>query len=220
MKKVKKTPSLLIYGGTFSPVHCGHLQIAQQVQQHFRFDEFLFSPCKAPVLDKQWCAPADDRVAMLQLALQGQRRFQIDLTEIQRAGPSYTVDTLLYWRGKRGVDVSISLLLGMDSFLQLPRWSRWELLLELAHLVIVDRATATTQSMDEVLTELLRTHQTDLKTDLLTEPYGKIYRFNAGDYPVSSSQVREAIAHRQDISQWVPLAVENYINAHAVFDII
>ena len=201
-------------------MHNGHLQTAIQVQQHFRFDEFLFSPCKAPVLDKHTCASADDRVAMLRLALQGQRRFQIDLTEIQRDGPSYTVDTLLYWRGKRGVDVSISVLLGMDSFLQLPRWSRWELLLDLAHLVIVDRAAVAIQGMDQVLVELLRTHQTDLKTDLLTEPCGKIYRFNAGHYPVSSSQVREAIAHRQDISQWVPMAVENYINAHAVFDII
>ncbi len=218
MKKVKKTPSLLLYGGTFSPVHWGHLHTAFKVQRHMRFDEFWFVPCKTPVLDKQANASAEDRVAMLRLALQNHQRFQIDLSEIERAGPSYAVDTLLHWRKKKGVDVSMSWLLGLECFLQLRRWSRWESLLDLAHLMVIDRAGVSDQEMDEVLVDLLQAHQTDLKTDLLTEPQGKIYRFNAGHYPVSSTQVRAAITRGETISQMVPAAVENYIKFHAVFD--
>ena len=217
-KKTKNThtPTVLVYGGSFCPVHVGHLNVARRVQRHMHYDQFLFVPCKEPVLDKTAMASAHDRVAMLTQALLPYPDFSVDLSEIERNTPSFMVDTLRDFRGKRGVDTPITLLMGMDSLLQLPRWHRWEELLKLAHLLVIDRPGIEMPGAEPLKTWLAH-HQTMNKNELLSTPFGKMYRFNAGQYDLSSTGIREAIQQGRDTSRLIPAGVRRYIDENNVF---
>ena len=209
-------PSVLLYGGAFCPVHFGHLNVARRVQRHMHYDHFLFMPCKEPVLDKTATASAHDRVAMLTQALLPYPHFSVDLSEIERSTPSFMVDTLRDFRGKRGVYAPITLLIGMDSVLQLPRWHRWEELLKLAHLLVIDRPGIEMPCAEPLKTWLAQ-HQTRNKNELLTTPFGKIYRFNAGQYDISSTGIREAIKQGRNTSRLIPAGVRRYIDENTLF---
>ena len=215
-EKQKARPSVILYGGSFAPLHWGHLRTALRVQEHLRVDHFFFLPCKAPVLDKTLAVSAADRVAMLKGTLEAYPDFSIDLHEIERDTPSFMIDTLRASRQKWGVDAPIILLLGMDSFLQLPRWHQWETLLLHSHLLVMDRA-GIPPVFSNILQTLLDKHQTRNKNDLFATPYGKIYRFDAGQYDISSTAVREAMGQKQNTEQLLPMFVRRYIDAHKLF---
>lgn len=208
--------TLAIYGGTFCPVHLGHIQIAEAVDNHMQFDEFVFLPCKTPLLNKKSHLSAEVRLDMLRLVLKAYPKFNIDLCEIVRDTPSYMVDTLEYFRMMRGRDISITLIVGMDSFLQLTQWHRYERLLELAHLLVVERAE-TQVVIPQVLQRLLDVHQTPDKQQLLTHSAGYIYRYCAGLFPISSTAIRTLIQQRQSTCGLLPDVVRDYIDKHHIF---
>jgi nicotinate-nucleotide adenylyltransferase len=207
--------NIAIYGGTFSPVHWGHIKTACCIQEHMQFHDFRFLPCKTPVLDKKSTASVQDRIAMLELALKP-LSFAIDLSETQRSTPSFMCETLRDLR-KNDQHSSITLIMGMDGFMQLPRWRDWETLLDYAHIMVIERAEIQ-PCFSVVLHELLKRHHTNDKQALLTSTCGKIYRFDAGHYAISSSHVRDALKKKQDIRQLVPDVVYEYICQHHLFE--
>lgn len=208
--------TIAIYGGTFCPIHWGHIRVAEAVEKHMQFEEFLFLPCKSQVLDKKMHLNVHERLELLNLALKPYPQFKIDLSEIVRETPSYMVDTLEEFRMTRGPLTSMTLIIGMDSFLQLPHWHRWEKLLKLAHLIVVERAEVSVVIPQEIQ-RLLDEHQVDDKNQLLTRPCGHIYRYCAGLFPISSTAIRALIRQGQSTRDLLPDVVRDYIDKHQLF---
>lgn len=127
-----------ILGGTFDPIHCGHLRLALEIYQQFNWQQIRFIPCQQPVLEKTAQATAEQRMTMLQLAMASQPGFLVDDRELQRDTPSYTIDTLLSLRAELK-ETPLCLMIGSDTLADLPRWHRWQELIQLAHIVVVPR---------------------------------------------------------------------------------
>ncbi|MDP3704297.1 MAG: nicotinate (nicotinamide) nucleotide adenylyltransferase [Legionellaceae bacterium] len=206
---------ILIVGGTFCPPHLAHIAIASAVQHQFAFDDVIFVPCKEPVLDKVTNLSTTHRVAMLRLALQPYPDFTLDLCEINRNAPSYMVTTLTDFRHRFGEHASITLLIGMDNFLQLLRWHHWESILTVSHLLVVDRA-GITQNIPAILQTLLTEHQPTAKNNVSTIPYGTIERYDAGQYEISSTKIRTGIQTAIKTDVLAP-SVREYIVKHKLF---
>jgi nicotinate-nucleotide adenylyltransferase len=130
-----------IYGGTFDPVHFGHLRTALEVREALGLDEVRFTPCRQPPHRVAVASP-EAREKMLELALAKEAGFVLDRRELDRPGPSYMIDTLAALRAEWGADASLCLILGRDAFLGLPSWRRWNELTGLAHLVVMTRPGA------------------------------------------------------------------------------
>ena len=209
--------NLVIFGGSFDPPHWGHINTALAVQQYFHFQHFIFLPCKTPVLKPANIATPTQRLMMLKLALTEYSEFEVDAREINRPTPSYMVHTLESYRAEWGENTAITLLLGMDAFIQLPQWYQWDRLLGLAHLLILNRNPAPTAEFSSPLNHLLLICKTHDKDDLLKQPHGKILCYDAGYYPISSTQLRNKVHAGESIESYAPQSVIQYIKDQALY---
>ena len=210
--------SWLIFGGTFDPIHLGHLAIAMVVQNAFQFDRVIFLPCKQPVLKQEASASAKERLDMLTLALKDYPSypFEIDSQELDRDSPSYMVTTLENYRQTLTEPTALSLLMGMDSFQSLPKWHHWQQIINLANLLVVQRRAKSPFS--EPLQSFLQQHETQNKEDLKQRAAGCIYRFYSHvDYPQSSTEIREKISKNKMLDKDLPEAVYQYIKNHQLY---
>ncbi len=144
-------PPLLVYGGTFDPVHRGHVAVAKAAADALQAESVLLIPCGDPPHRAAPLASGALRSELLQLAFADDPRMQLDRRELRRDGPSYMVDTLAELRREHGPDASIALLLGLDAASGLPSWHRWRELPALAHLVLVPRPGGRDDPGPEVL---------------------------------------------------------------------
>lgn len=202
--------SLAIFGGTFDPIHNGHLQTSLNVQHYFKFNAFSFLPCKTPAIKPPSTATGAERVAMIELAIEDYPFFSVDLREINRATPSYMVDTLRDLR-QEYPDSAITLIIGYDALVSLPRWHQWQKLITLANLLVINRTAFSHLDLPESIAELLKTHQTTDKEELLTTKAGVIMLFDAGNYPISSTQTRKEIQEHHYSEANLPPKVAEYI---------
>ncbi len=129
---------MAIFGGTFDPIHVGHLRTAFELWQALHLTEVRFLPTGNPPHRSETRANAELRLAMVRAAVEGQAGFVVDDREVRRTGLSYSVDTLTELR-QENPDRSLCVLMGMDAFLGLPNWHRWREVLDLAHIVVVHR---------------------------------------------------------------------------------
>ncbi len=207
--------NLLVFGGTFDPIHLGHLNTAMAIQQIFHFDRVAFLPCKTPVLNKQSTpCTATHRLNMLKLALAQVPKdchFCVDARELNRESPSYTVTTLEEMRTEYGAQLPITLLIGQDAFYQLSQWHQWTRLIKLANLLVIERPGYGKQPLPQAIESLLTKHQTHNPLALLETPKGLIARFDAGEYPISSTMVREGLQNNSLVSDCLPDGVNQYI---------
>jgi nicotinate-nucleotide adenylyltransferase len=162
-----------IFGGTFDPIHFGHLRTAFELLEALRLSEMRFMPAGNPPHREATFASPEQRLAMVQAATQGQPGFTVDDREIRREGRSYSVDTMRTLRADFP-DRSLCLVIGMDAFLGLPKWHQWRELLELAHLVVAHRPGWRAPSMGP-LGELLVDRGTGRIGDLHESRAGCIY---------------------------------------------
>jgi nicotinate-nucleotide adenylyltransferase len=153
-----------IYGGTFDPIHYGHLSAASEVQQSLALDEVRMVLSAQPPHREQPVLSANDRFSLLTLALKGYPRLLADDCEMKRTGPSYMVDTLLHYRQQMPAS-SVVLILGVEAFNSLTSWYRWEKIIQLAHIVITDRAGFDNQ-IERTLAEYVDPFLTDDKSQL------------------------------------------------------
>ncbi len=128
-----------ILGGTFDPIHFGHLRTALDVTEQLKLEQLRFIPCGVPPHRDPPYASASQRLAMVQAAIRGEPRFVVDDREIQRDGPSYMVETLESLRKELGDTASLGLIVGLDAFVTLDSWFRWQELISLAHLIVMTR---------------------------------------------------------------------------------
>ena len=208
--------SIAIFGGTFDPVHNGHILTSLAIQAYFNFDSFYFIPCKTPTLKPATLANNQQRIEMLRLAIKNHEEFNIDLREVNRDSPSYMVETLESLR-KEHTNDSITLIMGYDAFLTLPQWYQWEKIIGLANLLIINREQFSTNPIPKSIEKLLNRHKSETKTDLLTKKYGNIHFFDAGNYDISSTSIREALKNKELKTNNVPKEVCEYIKQWGLY---
>lgn len=210
-------PMRVLYGGTFDPVHHGHLSIARATRDALACDVWLV-PAADPPHRGDTGADANHRARMLELAVAGERGLRVDRRELARTAPSYTVDTLREVRGEIGPSTPLAFLLGADSLRALHTWRDWPALLELTHLVVAERpGQPLDDRLEPVLREALQERWTDAAADLQAAPAGRIYRLRQPLHAASATQVRNAIAAGGDWRAWLPDAVAAYISRHDLY---
>lgn len=206
-----------IFGGTFDPIHLGHLNVAQAIQNHFHFDSFEWMPCKTPVHKSHAQASDAQRIAMIQLALQDVpiEKATINLMEMQRSTPSYMVDTLMEYREKHPTPLSLVLVIGEDAFQTLRTWHRSEDLFKFCHVLVVHRPD-TLLSKDPWIQSLIQTRMTRDSLRLKQQEHGLLCFFNAGSYAISSQQLRDTQGNLFN-HPWLSPSVRAFIETHQLY---
>lgn len=204
-----------IFGGSFDPVHLGHVATAEELQSRFSFREIRFLPAARSPLKSARTADAH-RLAMLELALTGKQGLTIDSRELQRPPPSYSIDTLRELRAELGPEQVLVFILGMDSFLELPRWKDWQQLTGYAHLLVVSRPGSQPLFSPD-LNDWLEKHRITHAQSLESRPLGGVLLLETAPYAIASRDIRAAIASGQDTSRWLNPAVRDYIEQHRLY---
>ena len=194
-----------ILGGTFDPIHKGHLAVAEEVRLRLNLDEVLFIPVGYPWRKAgSLILPAEHRVEMVRLAIADRPSFRVSTIEVDREGPSYTIDTLEELRSGLGNGDEIFFIVGWDSLADLPNWKAPERVIRLCRLVAVPRPgyfPPDLKSLEDVIPGLSE------RAILLDGP----------EVDVSASQIRERVARGLPISGLGPEAVERYIREHGLY---
>ena len=207
-----------ILGGTFDPVHLGHVALAQAALAGLPLSEVLWLPSGSPGHRAAPVASARDRLAMLRLATADNARYRIDESELDRGEPTYTVLTLTRMRAQLGRAQPLVLLLGSDSFLSLPTWLRWRELFELAHIAVASRPGDVPSDggpSPELSAEIAR--RSARPEQLAASAAGRIARFPMPPTDISASAVRAGLAAGQDMRELLPAAVLAYIEARHLY---
>jgi len=204
-----------VLGGTFDPIHYGHLRPALESLQALDLAEIRFIPCRQPPHRGWPLATPEQRLAMLQLAIAEQPGFRIDERELDRDGPSYMVDTLTSLRAEIG-NYPLCLMLGMDAFDGLPGWQRWQQIPELAHLVVLGRP-GTDLPVRGVLGDLLKQRQTRDPALLGAQPAGRIWLQPATQLAIAATQIRDLCAQGNSPRYLLPDSVWKYIRDRGLY---
>ena len=204
-----------VFGGTFDPIHYGHLRTAFEMLQALNFDEVRFIPCGDPPHRGMTFADADLRFRMVEAGIAGQEGFVSDDRELRRDGPSYSVDTLQGLR-REFSERSLGLILGMDAFLGLPTWHRWDEILDLAHIVVAHRPGWRAPDMGP-LGEMLAEFGTHRIDDLHKATHGRIHIHAVTQLEIASTEIRELVAAGRDPLFLMPDAVRDVIEETGVY---
>jgi len=196
-----------VLGGTFDPIHMGHLIVAEEVRARLDLAEVLLVPAGQPWLklnNANAISSAEHRVAMVRLAIAGEPAFKLSTMEIDRPGPSYTVDTMAELRNQIGAEGKLYFILGWDNLNQLPRWHQPLRLVNLCHLVPVRRVGFVSPDL-----EALEAAIPGLVKSLVV--------LDTPQIEISASEIRARVARGLSIHQLVPEPVERYIIEHGLY---
>lgn len=204
-----------VFGGTFDPIHYGHLRTAFEMLQALNFDQVRFIPCGDPPHRGMTFANAGLRFRMVEAAIAGQAGFVSDDRELRREGPSYSVDTLVELRREFPAR-SVGLIVGMDAFLKLPDWHRWDEILDLAHIVVAHRPGWRAPDIGP-LGELIAEYGTHRVDDLHNTTHGRIHIHAVTQLEIASTEIRELVAAGRDPRFLMPDAVRDVIEETGVY---
>lgn len=212
--------SIGLFGGTFDPIHYGHLRLAEEIADAFSLDQVRLVPASVPPHRQQPGASAQHRLAMTQLAIAGNPRLVADRRELDRQGASYTVDTLIEMRAEAG-DRPLALLLGADAFVLLATWHRWEQLFELAHIIVARRPGFPLEQLATSLPHPLRQHYerrlSGETAALHASACGKVFTHELTALDVSATALRSFIQGKASLRYLLPDAVIAYIEDHNLY---
>lgn len=204
-----------VLGGTFDPVHIGHLRGALEVAESLNLDELRLTPSARPPHRGTPQVSALDRLAMVECAVAGVAPLVVDDRELKRDKPSYTIDTLELMRAELAADDQVFLLLGWDAFCGLPTWHRWEELLQHCHILVLQRPDADSEPPDALRNLLAARSVSDPLA--LKGPSGQIAFVWQTPLAVSATQIRQLLASGKSVRFLVPDAVLAYIDAHGLY---
>ena len=204
-----------IFGGTFDPVHIGHLRSALEVTELMGLDELRLLPNARPPHRDTPQVDALARLAMVQSAVSGVDCLSVDARELGRDKPSYTIDSLESIRAELSGDDQLFLVLGWDAFCGLPGWHRWEELLQHCHILVLQRPDADVEPPDELRNLLAARSQSD--PTAMSGPAGHISFVWQTPLAVSATQIRQLLASGKSVRFLVPDAVLAYIEAHDLY---
>ena len=197
-----------IYGGSFDPVHLGHLKTATSLKTELKLDHLFLLPCCEPVHKDGLKYSSNDRLKMLNLSLDNFSTLEIDSREILRGGGSYMIDTLHELK-QIYKDEPICLIIGMDSFIKIKTWKNWQEFSKLVHLVILPR-----QGFNLTDSPLDSFHTSNEVDQLQLALNGLLYFSNCPKINISSSDIRSRIASNQNLEDLLPESVINYLRLH------
>ncbi|HET7136611.1 MAG TPA: nicotinate-nucleotide adenylyltransferase [Casimicrobiaceae bacterium] len=211
---------IALLGGTFDPVHYGHLRFADDVRRALGLREVRLVPSALPPHREPARAAGADRLAMLEVAVRDFPGLAVDPREIARGGRSYTVETLESLR-REHPEAPLILLVGADAFRGLPAWHRWRELFDLAHVVVVPRPGSTLDDLPSVLAPEWQARHTADAQALRARTAGSIYVQPVAPHAISSTQIRNALAQGdvRSIDALLPAAVLSYIGSRRLYQL-
>lgn len=208
---------IAVFGGTFDPVHCGHIRSAVAVRDALSVQEVRMIPSLSPPHRDLPESSADHRVAMLHAAVAGEPGIVVDEREVYRDGPSYTVDTLRSLRSELGADTSIYFVMGADAFYTLDQWYKWQEIIELSHIVVLKRPGFPLKAPDEM--QLWMKDKAVVAGASLSDwAYGNVVFLELEQVLVSSTLVRQAIHQGNSTDEMLPTSVIQYISCNSLYE--
>ena len=208
-----------ILGGTFDPIHYAHLRLAEELADALDLAQVRLVPASVPPHRDNPQVSARHRAEMVRLACAENVRLVLDDRECRRAGPSYTVDTLLELRAELGSACSLCLLMGLDAFLGLTSWSRWEKLFDLAHIVIAHRPGFRLDpgAVPAVLARELDARRARAVREVQESPAGLVSLQAITPLDISATAIREAIREQRSPRYLLPDSVLDYIHRNSLY---
>jgi nicotinate-nucleotide adenylyltransferase len=198
---------IILFGGTFDPVHVGHTTVVEHVAATLRASDVVFIPARrSPHKSDVPLAPSEQRLAMLTLALADHPSFTVSRCELDRPEPSYTIDTVMEFR-RQFPDARLSLVIGADAISSLPRWYRIGDLLDLCEISVMSRGGVDSPEFDRLVPSLGIEAASRLRESAIATPL----------IPVSSTEIRARLAAGQDVSSMLHPAVLTYIRCHGLY---
>ena len=204
----KTKPAIGVLGGTFNPIHNGHLRLALEIYERLSLAEIRLIPSAQPPHRAVPSVSSQQRLEMVQVAISGVTGLTADDRELQRNGPSYMVDTLFSLRAEYP-DNPLCLILGSDAFMNLDSWYQSTQIINLAHIIIVRRPNTVLATQD--------INQTHNLNQLHTSKAGKIWVEELPDIAISATQIRDLIAAGKNPNYLLPLAVLDIINHNRLY---
>lgn len=208
-------PPVGVFGGTFDPIHIGHLRLAEELAEALDLAEVRFIPAGIPPHRAAPQTPASHRLEMLRRALAGNSKFSADAREIERPGPSFTVDTLASLRAEMGAQTPLWLLLGADAFLGLTGWHDWLRVLDLANIAVAARPGCAALTQAELPAMLMET--VEIRQGWDNTPAGAIRLLPMTPLDIASTALRAACMRGASLRYLVPDAVLDYIQEHSLY---
>ncbi len=214
---MNKRQCIGLLGGTFNPIHNGHLHLAQRVSSVLGLDEIRFVPSALPPLKTTPQVSAQQRAEMVTLAIRNQPLFSVDRRELSRTGKSYTIDTLISLREELGSELSLCWLIGMDAFARLDTWHDWQKLSDYANFIVVNRPQTGQQAPSAPVQQLMQSHLTTNPTDLGHYAHGKVLLLEIQALSISSTDICAKLARHESVQGLIPDAVIAYIDEHRLY---
>ncbi len=211
-----------IFGGTFNPIHYGHLRAAEEVRQALGLERIIYIPSGNPPLKESGLATADHRYEMVRLAVKTNRLFALSDIEVRRRGKSYTLETVLSLREVYRED-EFYLILGIDSFLEMPLWYKPEMLMGLTDIVVISRPGYGFTDIfsqicaDKGILEQLDRREIDVYKTKPASADGSITLLNVSPIAISATEIRELAGEGKSIKYLLPEAVESYIISNRLY---
>ena len=207
-----------LLGGTFDPIHLGHLRAAEELLEDFALDRVMFIPaCLPPHKNGKPVSPFAHRLGMCRLAAEGHPRFSVSDIESRRQGPSYSVDTLRDLRHLHPTD-QLFFILGMDAFLDLPNWQSFQELFTIADFIVISRPGYPRDRVEEILKVVSPQFSHDPREKRYLHPSGYFVNFwETTLLDISSTNIRQYIREGKSIRYLLPEKVYEYIKTHGLY---
>ncbi|QBX85893.1 nicotinate-nucleotide adenylyltransferase [Enterobacter roggenkampii] len=206
-----------LYGGTFDPVHYGHLKPVEILANLIGLQRVTIMPNNVPPHRPQPEATSEQRKEMLALAIADKPLFRLDERELRRDTPSWTSQTLQEWRTEQGPDQPLAFIIGQDSLLNFPTWHKYETILENSHLLVCRRPGYPLTMREAQYQQWLEDHLTANVEDLHNQPAGKIYLSETPWFDISATLIRERLQQGLACDDLLPAPVLAYIHTHGLY---
>ncbi len=209
-----------LFGGTFNPIHIGHLRAAVEVREAFDLDKLLLIPSACPPhKNVRNIASAEDRLEMVRLAVQGVPQIEVTDVELVRSGPSYTIETLRHFRDQLGPQGTIHFLVGQDAFSEITTWKSYHQLFATAHFIVMARPGSKVESLESfVHTHVSKDYKYDETSCRYMHPrWHSIYCFKITHLDISATQTRNWIRQGRSVRFLIPDSVEGFIKKKGLY---
>lgn len=207
--------NMTLFGGTFDPIHYGHLQVANAVIHELNLEEIFLLPTGLPPHRKEPRASPRHRLNMIEIAISDYPKIKINLHEIHQTSNCYTIDTVKYFKHKQNVS-GLNIVIGMDSFTSLYKWHQWQELITYCNIIVIKRPKCDFNLNNKELYKFYQSHHTDKIKSLLNSPNGNIYICkNTPLLDISATKIRKAIkdlsTENNELHKLIPNGVKEYI---------
>ena len=205
-----------VFGGTFDPIHYGHLRSALELSERLELDQLRLMPCATPPHRQSTDCTALQRAAMVELAVAREPRLICDTRELQRSGPSYTIDSLIELRQELGEQTSLSLIMGCDALLDIGSWYRWEDILDWAHVVVIARPGWQLPEHG-LVAQWIDDNRLRCAADIKKRAAGGVLIEELRPLAISSTEIRAMLGRGRSVRYLMPESVLDYIEQHRLY---